>query len=531
MIWLPIVGRELRVAARRSGTYWLRFWAALGVLILYFIILCGNLRRPSQTASKQIFGFLTALLGLACLFSGIFQTADCLSEEKREGTMGLLFLTDLRGYDIVLGKLAVSSLRVFYGLLSALPVLALPLMMGGVSGAQFWRVVLVLVTTMFFSLGLGMAVSAFNRDGRQVIGITIFVILLLTGIFPALNGVFNLLFSSRRLFRPLLWPSSGYALTHAFDAFYQTSTGRHDFWGSLLVILAFGIISLALACLVLPRAWQETGRAESGGKIAGAWNFLRYGGPLDRRRARQWLEVNPFEWLGRRDRLAPWSFWILAFPILVLWIILELNVGSPTNGPKMAEFEMMMYLSLGLQLVLKCIITTEVCRRLNDDRRSGALELLLVTTLDDKRIISGLGKALARQFIVPLAVIAGAFGIMTRLAMASDSLIYLSDVVVVMMIGNMCSLLPDCVAIGQVGMWEGLRAKNHARAVVATLAKLLFLPWLFYIIIGECGGFNSKGEVFLAFWFAAGLLNDAFWALRARNRLQHSFRIVAAGSR
>ena len=31
-------------------------------------------------------------------------TADCLSEEKREGTLGLLFLTDLRGYDIVVSS-------------------------------------------------------------------------------------------------------------------------------------------------------------------------------------------------------------------------------------------------------------------------------------------------------------------------------------------------------------------------------------------------------------------------------------------
>ena len=29
-------------------------------------------------------------------------TADSLSAEKREGTLGLLFLTDLRGYDVVL---------------------------------------------------------------------------------------------------------------------------------------------------------------------------------------------------------------------------------------------------------------------------------------------------------------------------------------------------------------------------------------------------------------------------------------------
>jgi len=34
------------------------------------------------------------------LLCGVFLTSDCLSEEKREGTLGLLFLTDLKGFDI-----------------------------------------------------------------------------------------------------------------------------------------------------------------------------------------------------------------------------------------------------------------------------------------------------------------------------------------------------------------------------------------------------------------------------------------------
>ena len=39
MILLPIVGRELRVAARRSGTYHGRSWLALGTLIFAGIVL------------------------------------------------------------------------------------------------------------------------------------------------------------------------------------------------------------------------------------------------------------------------------------------------------------------------------------------------------------------------------------------------------------------------------------------------------------------------------------------------------------
>jgi len=92
------------------------------------------------------------------LLAGMFLTADCLSEEKREGTLGLLFLTPLKGHDVVFGKLIATSLHAFYGLLAILPLLALPLLMGGVTLGEFWRVNLVLVTTLFLSLAMGMFV-------------------------------------------------------------------------------------------------------------------------------------------------------------------------------------------------------------------------------------------------------------------------------------------------------------------------------------------------------------------------------------
>ena len=71
-----------------------------------------------------------------CLLSGVWFTADCLSEEKREGTLGLLFLTDLKGYDVVLGKLVATSLNGLYAVLAAVPILALPLLMGGVAPGE-----------------------------------------------------------------------------------------------------------------------------------------------------------------------------------------------------------------------------------------------------------------------------------------------------------------------------------------------------------------------------------------------------------
>lgn len=58
----------------------------------------------TASLGKGLFNTLTWLSLAATLSVGMFFTSDCLSEEKREGTIGFLFLTDLRGYDIVLGR-------------------------------------------------------------------------------------------------------------------------------------------------------------------------------------------------------------------------------------------------------------------------------------------------------------------------------------------------------------------------------------------------------------------------------------------
>ena len=120
MTFLPVVERELRVAARRRGTYRSRFAAAViaAVIAAWVLLSAGD----NKEKGAEMLGWLSALLFLYTGIVGVQATSDCLSEEKREGTLGLLFLTDLKGYDVVIGKLAATSVNVFYGLLAVAPV-------------------------------------------------------------------------------------------------------------------------------------------------------------------------------------------------------------------------------------------------------------------------------------------------------------------------------------------------------------------------------------------------------------------------
>ena len=127
---LPMVQRQLRVACRQRRSYWVRL-AAAGVAMA---LLGGTVlvrRVQWYWSGPETFQLLAWFGFLYCLVAGGLSTADCLAVERRENTLGLLFLTDLRGYDVALGKFCASCIPSYLGLLAILPVLAIPVLMGG----------------------------------------------------------------------------------------------------------------------------------------------------------------------------------------------------------------------------------------------------------------------------------------------------------------------------------------------------------------------------------------------------------------
>ena len=91
MTFLPIVERELRAASRRRSGYWLRSGYGLMAIIVGFFVFLANIDSPSRNIGRDMFDALGWLSMPYCLLCGIRLTADCLSQEKREGTLGLLF--------------------------------------------------------------------------------------------------------------------------------------------------------------------------------------------------------------------------------------------------------------------------------------------------------------------------------------------------------------------------------------------------------------------------------------------------------
>src|ERR1035441_6245074 len=119
----PLVERELRAGARRPLFYWLRGLLALAAGFQGYELLDRFVMAPPPTLSMPWAApsgtFITGatllhqmswLLFLATLLMGLV-SADSINRERREGTLGLLLLTDLTPEEIVWGKKSARTSR------------------------------------------------------------------------------------------------------------------------------------------------------------------------------------------------------------------------------------------------------------------------------------------------------------------------------------------------------------------------------------------------------------------------------------
>ena len=530
MTFLPIVDRELRVAARRRGTYWSRTFVAMIALGVGMWIYLMSRHGPTSGVGIAMFIGLTIVTGLFCLFSGVQATADCLSEEKRDGTMGLLFLTDLKGLDVVAGKLAANSLGAFYGLLASFPVLAIPLLMGGVTGAEFWRMAIVLCNTMFFSLAAGMFASALNKSSRHAASLTLGIIVGIAGLLPLTAAIISAVYEYNTTDEVigLLLPSPGYAFVVAFEQNYR---GQEDnFLISVILAHAFAWFFLIGACLSLPRSWQEKAASVTRLRWRDRWLRWSLGNSAERASFRaRLLDENAFHWLVSRSRIKPAMVWALLGVLGCGWIWGWMEFKRDWINPGTYIFT-----ALVLNTLLKCWFSAEAVSQLAEDRRIGGLELLLSTPLDVRDILRGQFLALCRQFLLPLLLVIGVELVFMFAALTGNDVRGGEGEWCFVWIAGLIMLVADLAALFYVSQWQALTARSGNRANTASLARILALPWILYgmflmliALSAFRGGGGPDAGFFIFMWLMIGLGVDLLFGLRAKLKLETEFRAAA----
>ena len=532
--FLPIVERELRVASRKAVTFWSRFGAAL-IAIGIFVFTCLSTAgaNTAQGAGSDLFETLRWIAFLYCLSAGPRLTADCISEEKREGTLGLLFLTDLRGYDVLAGKLVSSSLHGVYSLLAMLPVMGIPLLLGGVTVGDFWRSALTLVGALAFSLVSGLFVSVRARSQRGAAAGTSFLILLFTALLPVGAGLLKLMEELRSIPVPeplyllFLIPSPGYA------HFLASNSGnlKQDpvFWASVGTTWALTIGLFLLSASMLPRCWQDAPVTKSERSWLRRLVLWMNGGTsgLGAFRAKT-LETNPVMWLALRHRLRANSISCGIAPFLAAWVWCCWKFRGDRFDDYLWPWSIV--IAVSLHLVLKWTAALESSRMLSRDVRSGAFELVLSTPLSVREILNGQLLALKRQFFFPtLMVLIFDLTMFGFYAFRGGEAEFRERLEIAALIfGGMLMLVFDLWTLFWVGMWVAISAARANRVTGDIIGRVLFWPWIaLYLTAAIFGGLfqRSLGVLgSLTEWFVYGCVIDFFLYRWASTHLRREFR-------
>ncbi len=539
MTLLPVVARELRVASRRASSYWGRALAALvaiGVFAWMFLLERGS----SGTQMGQVlFAVISTLAYLFAAFAGVLFSADSISSERREGTLGLLFLTDLRGLDIALGKLTASSLAAIYGLLAILPVLGLCLLLGGVTGAEYGRVILVLVSVLLTSLALGLLASTLANDPMRAAVTALALILLWQLGGPAAGALASVVLARfgwetaaiNTVFAGWEWVTPITALTGAHADGYRQNAPAFRY--ALACCAVIGFFAVGLASFRLPHLWQisASGTRRS---WAGRLKHVRFRSPEDwvRFRARL-LELHPVVWLSGRHWLRNGLVWACLGGAALGYALL----AAISGGDDWWQGGLIWALTFPVHAFLKCWAALEAPRQFFGDRRSGALELLLTTPVTVPELVRGRMVALRRQFFGPaLAVVAVEVIVGLRLLAEHPND---RDTPVWLLLGfiHVTALFFDLWTIGWVGNWLGLSATG-GRSTLHVVLRVLLLPWTAFVlgtplasflVAGTNSGSVNWAVVILLAWLALTTANNLFWHSRARRGLLGHFRETASG--
>ena len=462
MTILPIVERELRVASRKKTMGHVRLAATVICVVAAVLALAIAGHRGGGT----LFFFLTAYAFAFALVSGILVTADCLSEEKRTGTLGFLFLTDLNGYDVVLGKFVARALQPFYAMFAILPVMAVSLAMGGVTGGEFWRVAATLLNTLFLSLAVGMCVSAWSRDSQRAVAGTLavmFVILSMHGVAVLASWM-----KSPAVWETVAWLSPSFTFQSAFEASY--SMRGSGFWYSLLVTHGLGWLLLVIASGSTQSAWRDKPPGEKKKTVA-----------RSSRRVRLRPENQPLLWLLRSS----WGLRLMCWGMAMVWAIgATIAISSSAADNRDAYWGATFVASKIVAFGLKATFVMIACRFFTEARRTGLLEVLLCSPLADAELIRSQWRNLWRLFAGPLVLFCAPLCLRTILGWDVVGRAEMTSVLSGYGCGALlaANTLTDFIALGWVGMWYAASMKTPTLAPGLTMLLVLLLPSVLFCI-------------------------------------------------
>ena len=515
MLALPIARRELLVLSRATNTWKSRLGTSAMVFV-FGIIFAVTYHYGGQIALTRVMHLVGASLSLCCLFIGVSLTADAIAQEKREGTIGLLLLTNLSPFEIVLGKLIAHSVLGFYTVFCALPVLSMTMIYGGMRFTDVLMYLLAALNVLFFSTAVGLFASSFCRDKRRASALGT---LLLMFFWMGVPGLVLLLFRSPgAAFSFTLTPVLGMGFQGLAPS---SSRGWSMAWTHLL---AWAMIGLAVLCLRY--RWQDEPPRKKRG-LRDIWNAFSLGTPAVRLKLRRkLLDRNAFMWLASRDRLQALNVWIGTCAVLAIFGFNFLQRAFPP--------ELIIVMAFALAAVQEMTLSAAAGVQLAREYEQGTLEMILSTPLSTQEVIDGQLAAGRRYY---------------RSAFALTFVLFWAGVVfliwkygpakllgVTVLIISSALFVLQFYALGWVGMLFVVSGPNPRQAGMGGFFALTVLPGIVFGLIAVSAQlvtwllgstFSPGPELWLPLLFILAFGNCIWWLRHAKRELPEQLRLFA----
>ncbi len=531
----PIFVREWLTLPRRARHYAVRT-AYLG--FLWVLAVTAGLRllgwsRSATLGETARFGLVLfqvfAYVQLALfLFFAAVSAAAAVAQEKDRRTFVLLLLTDMRNYEIVLGKLFGSLLQIAMLLIGTLPILALTMLLGGVAPNQVIEAAVILAATALAAGSLGCFVALWREQTFQTLALTGLLLVLYLCLARAVVFVPTLIsgwLGAERLPAFLqpgswdavpVWLDPFQALQRVLDPPVAADDSAAPALGFAATMVGLSAVLNFWAVLRL-RVWNPSGepvmqreaspdKQKEGATVHAAPGAVRQVGanPI------LWREVRTRAY-GRRPLLVKAAY-LLVLGLIGYYALAPL--ANPEERPAFAAaYGLLPVTVLSLLLIAAQAVTT-----ITSERDRHTLDLLLVTDLTPWEFIFGkLGGICVNSavFALPPLLLAGLYAYLGLLATPPRGHPELGPSrnlqSLVCVLGTLLVLAAFVVVFG---LHVGLRNESGRTAIVNTLGTVFFLSvgtLVCIALIGISGRFEYQWGSFV-FFVAAGV-GGLWWVL------------------
>ncbi len=403
----PIFVREWLTVPRGTQHYLLRA-GYLGLLWVLGLATWQALVGWHRTATLGdtarfglvLFKLLTYYVQLPLLvFFAALSAASTVAREKDRRTFILLLITDLRNYEIVLGKVLGSLLQIGVLLAGMVPILAVLLLLGGTTPFQVAEAFLVLAASALAAGSLGGMVALWRDKTFQALALTVLFLVLYLCVVLGLAGLPALapgwfaaaetpgLVNTARLQE---WLSPFHALESILEPTDEQASSFSPALGYVAAMLVLSVL-LNLWAIFRLRVWNPSGEpimqreAPEGAEAEEKDRLKAHAAPGVVREVWEnpilWREIRTRAY-GRRPLLVKIAYFLVL--ALVCYYTLAPLFTDATLPPFFAAYGLVPVTVLSLLLVSAQAVTS-----ITSERDGGALDLLLVTDLSPREFIFG----------------------------------------------------------------------------------------------------------------------------------------------